>query len=227
MGRLSHAARDRGLQRDALWTPPVWLFGLLLLIFCVLVYIVVTAPLPPFDVQIEQTVQAFHPPWLDSLTGAISWVGFPPESIVIDGMIVLAIFLTGARWAAICSAFAAAGSAGVWFLIIALVHRPRPTPDLVRVTAEIQFGSFPSGHVMNITAFFGFLACLAVVLLEPGWARRLAVGVCLVLIAAIGYARIYSGEHWPTDVLAGYVLGTVWLWLTLRLYRWGRGRWGA
>jgi membrane-associated phospholipid phosphatase len=211
--------------RAATWSSPLWLLGLLL-VFGALVLLVVNTPVPSFDVQIEQAVQAFHPPWLDTLTDAISSLGFPPRSIVIDAVIVLAIFLTGWRWAALSAAFAAAGSAGLWFLLIALVHRPRPTPDLVRVAADIQFGSFPSGHVLNITAFYGFLAYLAAVALRPAWARRLTVTVCCVSIVAIGYARVYSGEHWPTDVLAGYVVGAAWLWLSCQVYRWGLARWG-
>jgi undecaprenyl-diphosphatase len=213
------------LARKSTWTSPLWLVGLLL-VFGVLVLLVVSTPLPSFDVQIARAVQSVHPPWLDALTGAIAFLGFPPGSIVVDAVIVLVIFLTGWRWAALSAAFAAAGSAGLWFLVIALIHRPRPTADLVRVAAEIQYGSFPSGHVLNISAFYGFLAYFAAVSLKPAWARRLAVTVCCALIVAIGYARVYSGEHWPTDVLAGYVLGGAWLWITVRLYQVGRARWG-
>jgi membrane-associated phospholipid phosphatase len=213
------------VERKSTWTSPLWLGGLLLA-FGVLVLLVVSTPVPSFDVQIERAVQSVHPPWLDTLSGAIALLGFPRGSIVIDALIVLLIFLTGWRWAALSAAFAAAGSAGLWYLVIALIHRPRPTSDLVRVAAEIQYGSFPSGHVLNITAFYGFLAYLAAVSLKPAWARRVAVTVCCVLVVAIGYARVYSGEHWPTDVLAGYVLGAAWLWITVRLFRWGRARWG-
>jgi membrane-associated phospholipid phosphatase/outer membrane protein assembly factor BamB len=176
------------------------------------------------DLEIERAIQAFHPAWLDALTNASSWIGFPPQSTLIDAILVLAIFLTGHRWAAVCAVFAAAGSAGLWFLIAPLVHRPRPTPDLVRVAAEIPFGSFPSGHVLNITAFFGFLAFLSLVLLPPGLIRRVFFGACSLLVILIGYARIYSGEHWPSDVLAGYVLGAAWLWITIHVYRWGSRR---
>ena len=42
------------------------------------------------DLEIERAVQAFHPPWLDALTNAISWIGFPPQSTIIDALLVLA-----------------------------------------------------------------------------------------------------------------------------------------
>jgi membrane-associated phospholipid phosphatase len=199
----------------------------LIVAFGLVMSIVMSAPVLGLDIQIERAVQAFHPPWLDTLTDAISWLGFPPQSTIIDAIIVLLIFLTGRRWEAICAAFAAGGSAGLWFLIAPLVHRPRPTADVVRVMAEIPFGSFPSGHVLNLTAFFGFLAFLSFRLLPPGPVRSVGVGVCGLLIVAIGYARVYSGEHWPSDVLAGYLLGAAWLLLTIGLYQWGARRWAS
>ncbi|MCA1644910.1 MAG: phosphatase PAP2 family protein [Chloroflexi bacterium] len=197
----------------------------LIVLFGLLTLVVVTTPVLTVDVAIERAVQSFHPAALDTLTADVSWVGFPPQSTIIDVLIVLCIFLAGRRWAAVCGVLAAAGSAGLWFLIAPLIHRPRPSADLVRVAIDIPFGSFPSGHVLSFTAFFGFLAFLALRLLRPGLGRSLAVGVCGVLIVGIGFARIYSGEHWPSDVLAGYMLGGVWLLLCIALYRWGADRW--
>ena len=196
------------------------LLALLVLLgaFVGLAVLIVAQPVLPVDVAIEQAVQRPQAAWLSTLDGAIGWLGFPPGSIVVDGLIVLGVFLSGRRWGAVCAALAAAGSAGAWFLVLALVQRPRPTPDLVRVTAEIGYGSFPSGHVLNLTAFYGFLAVLAWTTLAPGWPRRLALLVCLGLIALIGLVRIYSGEHWPTDVLGGYLLGAACLLLVSQIY---------
>lgn len=160
-----------GVHRRA-WRFELGLLGLLAA-FGILTAVVVTTPLLAIDVQIERAAQVFHPIWMDQLALAISWVGFPPESTLLDALIVAGIFLAGSRWAAASAALAAAGSAGLWFLIAPLVHRPRPSPDLVRVFAEIPYGGFPSGHVVNLTAFFGFLAFLAWAVLKPGWVRRM------------------------------------------------------
>jgi undecaprenyl-diphosphatase len=176
------------------------------------------------DIAVERAVQSVQAPPLDALTVAISWLGFPPWSIVVDGIIVLALAISGRRWGALCAALAAAGSAGLWFLVLDLVHRPRPSPDLVHVMAQIGYGSFPSGHVLNLTTFYGSLACVALVTMRPGGGRRIVVALCVGLIALIGVVRIYSGEHWPSDVLAGYLLGAACLLVTVQIYLTGMRR---
>jgi undecaprenyl-diphosphatase len=189
----------------------------LLAVFVALAVLVTVRPILGIDVQVEQTVQAQRPPWLDALATGLSFLGFPPWSIVIDAAIVLAIALAGQRWSALCAAFAAAGSAGIWFLVLEMVHRPRPTPDLVYVAAKIGYGSFPSGHALNTLAFYGFLAVLALEVRRV-WLRRAIVVACVCIVLGVGISRIYAGEHWPTDVLGGYVLGAVWLLISRRLY---------
>ena len=180
-----------------------------------LTLLAVLVPYFAVDLTVERAIQAPRAPWLDTLATAVSWLGFPPQSDVVFGAIILALFLSGRRWQAAGALFAAAGSAGLWFLVAPLVHRARPDPELVRVAMRIPYGSFPSGHVLNFTATFGFLAFLA-------WhARRPAVSVlCLLPPLAIALSRLYLGEHWPSDVLGGFLFGGLWLALTIRLYRW-------
>ena len=207
--RKAHARRHRR----------AWAFevavALLTVAAGVLTLLALVVPYFAIDLAVEQAIQAPRAAWLDTLANAVSWVGFPPQSNVIFGATILTLFVTGRRWQAAGTLFAAAGSAGLWFLIAPLVHRARPDPELVRVAMQIPYGSFPSGHVLNFTAAFGFLGFLA-------WhARRPALAVlCLLPPIAIGLSRLYLGEHWPSDVLGGFVFGGLWLALTVRLYRW-------
>ncbi|MFD1874695.1 phosphatase PAP2 family protein [Hymenobacter bucti] len=82
-------------------------------------------------------------------------------------------------------------------------HRDRPTTALI-----YQYGlSFPSGHAMLSMCFYGCLAWLAV---QHG--RHWGAAIALIFFALlIGLTRVYLHVHYPTDVVAGFAGGAVWL----------------
>ena len=174
------------------------------------------------DLVLTRAIQGLRWPWLDTLFAAVTWVGFPPQSNMVFGTVIAGLFLARFRFEAVMTFFAAAGSAGLWMLIVPFIGRPRPSPELVYVAEQIPAGSFPSGHVLNLTAIFGFLMYLIYVHAPAGWWRPLVVFLLSVPILTIGVARIQAGAHWPSDVLGGYLLGGIWLALSIELYRWGR-----
>jgi undecaprenyl-diphosphatase len=176
----------------------------------------------PLDVELTRALQSIENPWLETFFHAVAWIGFPPQSNVIFGAVVLALFLVGLRLEALMTLFAAVGSAGLWFWIVPIIDRPRPSPEMVRVALELPTGSFPSGHVLNLTAIFGFLIYLAIVLLAHARWRAVLVSLLAIPILTIGIARIYDGAHWPSDILGGYLIGGIWLGLTIQLYRWAK-----
>lgn len=178
----------------------------------------------PLDVELTRDLQAIQNPWLEAFLRAVAWIGFPPQSNIIFGTMILAIFLVRLRLEAAMTLFAAAGSAGLWFMLAPLVDRPRPSPEMVRVALELPTGGFPSGHVLNLTAIFGFLIYLTIILLSDVRWRALLVALLAVPITTVGVARVYDGAHWPSDVLGGYLIGGIWLGLTIQIYRWAKAR---
>jgi undecaprenyl-diphosphatase len=156
---------------------------------------------------------------LDALSVAIGWPGFPQQINVNFGALILVLLVFRRFVAAIAQVLAAGGSAALWYAIAPLVDRPRPSPDLVRVSQQIDAGSFPSGHVLNLTAGFGFAWFLAYTLLPASWWRSLILWLLPIFLVALGFARAYSGQHWPSDVLGGYLLGGIWLWVCITGYR--------
>jgi membrane-associated phospholipid phosphatase len=212
-----------------------WRFevGLLVAIFLagLLTWLARTVAYFPLDVELTRAVQSIQSPWIEALFHAVAWIGFPPQSNVIWGTVIIVLFLVGLRLEAAMTLFAAAGSAGLWFLIATIVDRPRPSPEMVRVAVELPSGSFPSGHALNLTAILGFLIYLAIILISDARWRALAVALLAVPVLTIGVARVYDGAHWPSDVLGGYLIGSVWLGLTIEIYRWVKarhsGRWDA
>jgi undecaprenyl-diphosphatase len=176
----------------------------------------------PIDVEITRAIQSIQTHWVLVLFQAVSWVGFPPQSNYIFGAVILVLFLIGLRLEAVMTLFAAVGSAGLWYWIAGFVDRPRPSPDLVNVAMQLPTGGFPSGHVLNLTAIFGFLIYLTMVHIRTGLWRRLLVALLTLPILTIGVARIYDGAHWPSDVLGGYLIGGIWLALTIQIFRTAR-----
>ena len=181
-------------------------------------------PLLPWDLEITRAVQSVTFPWFHVLLQPFDVLGFPPVVGLVYGAIAVVIYGRGSHWAGGSCAFAGIGGAALNFVTKALVDRPRPPAELVRVDQVIPGSAFPAGHALNFTAFAGFLAYLAWHRSAPRWQRALLVGVLAVMIALMGLARIDSGEHWASDVLGGYLLGALWLAATIRFYRWGERR---
>jgi undecaprenyl-diphosphatase len=75
--------------------------------------------------------------------------------------------------------------------------------------------------VLFFTTLFGFVSFLAYTLLRNSWWRTLLLVLLIGMVGMIGPSRIYVGEHWASDVVAAYLLGSVWLALSVLVYRWG------
>ncbi len=92
----------------------------------------------------------------------------------------------------------------------ALVDLPRPSSAEVAVLAEESAGGVPSGHAQNAVVVWGYLASL-----RPGvW----TVAAAALAALAIGTSRLYLGVHFPHDLVVGWALGLVLLFLFLRLH---------
>jgi undecaprenyl-diphosphatase len=86
----------------------------------------------------------------------------------------------------------------------------RPRPALVPHGSYVYSASFPSGHSTLSAATFLTLAML-IASLEPNRGTKIMVYVlATLLVFAIGVSRVYLGVHWPSDVLAGWCLGSAW-----------------
>jgi undecaprenyl-diphosphatase len=93
-----------------------------------------------------------------------------------------------------------------------LVDRDRP--HFADPVAHAAGQSYPSGHALT-----SFVAVLAVLVVCPPRARRIAAAPALLVIAAVGFSRLILGVHYLSDVVGGWLLGAAWLCvLLLALY---------
>jgi len=192
--------------------------------FTTLTILVKITPSFPIDLQITRALQSINSPIFAAFMSLISWPGFSPQSFIIPLLVAADYYLFGFHWEAIAVIVASLFPPVVNVIVKDYVRRPRPTIDLVHVLGALNSYSFPSGHVMFYVGFFGFIWFLVYTLLKRSWKRTALLWFLGGLIALVGASRIYLGQHWASDVLGAYLLGTLTLLLNVWFYRWGKKR---
>ncbi len=100
-------------------------------------------------------------------------------------------------------------------LLKMIIHRARPNNLDVEMFG-IRSYSFPSGHAFGSVIFYGLFAVMDMKYLTHPW--NLAIGGLIwAVVLLIGVSRVYLKKHYPTDVLAGWVLGGISLALVAKL----------
>lgn len=180
----------------------------------ILVAATVWVPHWPGDITITRFVQGLSPDttWAETVTKSAS----RPWSLGLVAVAgAIAWWLAGWRAAIVVAlAFGSMWWLGDW--VKPLVGRPRPSPDLVRVTGSPRGLSFPSTFALIYATTVGALALIAAY-----WSRRRGRGAMVATSVALlvvgGLARIALGAHWPSDILVSYLVGLVWFAILLRL----------
>lgn len=179
---------------------------------------------PYFDIDLRTTraVQAINLGAFDAAMRIVGAPGYPPQVYLVIVVMLGILWAFKLRREALAEVFAVLGIGIVGLIIKLLVARPRPTPDLVNVMTTLDKGqqSYPAGHVESYVAIIGFLWYLSYTLLpNRSLSRLIELVIYGTMIALIGLSRIYVGEHWLSDVIGGYLLGGIWLWLTIQVYK--------
>ena len=118
----------------------------------------------------------------------------------------LLLFYRGKKWGALTLLIATFTGRGLVILQKDYFARLRPEENLRLV--EVSYQSFPSGHAANPTIAY---VALALLLFDDPKRRRVAVLTAMVLALLIGISRPMLGVHWPSDVVAGWAFGLMWI----------------
>jgi membrane-associated phospholipid phosphatase len=95
------------------------------------------------------------------------------------------------------------------YLLKNLFLRARPQFEHPIITSTGY--SFPSGHTLAATVFYGALCAFALCYLRSWLSRTLALALCIFMVSLVGFSRIYLGAHYLSDVLAAMLEGLAWL----------------
>src|SRR6476661_9675718 len=160
-----------------------------------------------FDTSILLYLRSLHTPLRDRIMLAFTSLGEPNLLLALSVSLGIILWVGKHRSEATTIAVTGAGALGLNILLKQLFARARP--QLWERAVEVKFYSFPSGHAMISMVVYGLLGYLLGSRFpkQRWWIYSLTV----VLVAAIGLSRLYLGVHWPTDIIAGYTAGLVWL----------------
>ena len=143
------------------------------------------------------------------MVAASVW-GAPRRLAILAAVAVVAFLFRRWRRGAILVVITLLGASLLDGGLKLLYGRTRPVAFFEHYPSPSSF-SFPSGHALFATAFFGGLAVLLWGRLVHPLLRLGVVALAAALIVLIGFSRIYLGVHYPTDVLGGYAAGVVWV----------------
>jgi len=193
------------------------LAGLCAVAAVILAVYVAGHPYIPGDVTIERDIQSTNWGLLTLTFPIFNWIGDAKGAILEAIVFGLVLAFNRRAWI-----LAAAGAlTGAWYVLLShLIIRARPTTaQVLQVTEHPPASSFPSGHTMFIvTVTTVAMLCLGRRFL-PRWAQAVGWFLVVLVVVANAISRIYTGAHWPTDVLAGILIAVAWLAFVVSL-RW-------
>ncbi len=166
-----------------------------------------------FDHQLALSIFSLRLPAWDRFFLVFTYLG---EWLVVT-ILLLFLLLLGYRfketfigWFAIL-VVALSGLTSI--LLKFLVNRSRPSSEIALYSENLA--SFPSAHAALILSFWGFLTYVI-------WRTRHHLStkiffslISLIIIGLIGFSRLYLGVHFFSDIIGGYLVGLLWLLLTM------------
>ena len=165
----------------------------------------------PLDRTVYEALYAGHRPALLEVARILTALGEP--TVLIGASILCALWL----WRV------GRGRLGLVLFLVALIGRGlsevqkysvgRARPAIEPHLVIVKTSSFPSGHATSSMIFYLAVA-LALTARSP-WHKAAVIGAVLLSLS-IGTSRVMLGVHWPSDVIAGWAFGMLWVLLALR-----------
>ena len=167
-----------------------------------------SAPPEGFDIQILRAMAELRRPSLNALAVELTALGSP---LLVAIFTVVAAGLLHAfrdRRGAIVLIASSLAAALLTSTLKGLLERPRP--DVVSKLVHVASLSYPSGHSLTSAAVY-LTAALVVARHLSSFAQRVvAIALTAIVVLLIGASRVYLGVHYPSDVIAGILVGTAW-----------------
>ena len=141
------------------------------------------------------------------------------QFLIPANLILIFYFLLVKRqtWFSIRVITIAMSSLVLMLLLKQLFQRKRPLSPLLKAAKGL---SFPSGHAIMAVTFYGLVIYILQHTITIDWLKWLAIVLVFVLIISIGFSRVYLRVHYASDVAGGFIIGLLWLLLSLAVLKW-------
>jgi membrane-associated phospholipid phosphatase len=214
-----HAAGDWKAVTLRLAAGVVMLWGLLALIGLAVTHLLTVAAFRTADLGVDKWFAAHRTGALNVVTYIGTTLAQTTTAAGVTVVVVLLLRWRLGRWHESGIFIAVmAGELLIFLGITAVIHEGRP--PVARLDPAPPTSSFPSGHTAAAVALYGGLAIMVLWIWGRTTATRIAAGVLWCVPLYVALSRLYRGMHYPSDVLAGALLGGLWLLLvTMTLLR--------
>jgi undecaprenyl-diphosphatase len=148
------------------------------------------------------------PMWVEEMARDVTSLGGTAVLVLVSVAVIGFLLMVRKRGAALL----VLGSIGGGVLLSTILKNvfERTRPDLVPHAVHVYTASFPSGHAMLSAVTYLTLGALLTRVQPQRRVKAYLLTVAVVLTVLIGVSRVYLGVHWPTDVLAGWCIGSAW-----------------
>lgn len=171
--------------------------------------IIFDGDIPSSDYLILDKLAILRTPFLTNIMKCITSLGNVTGVVVFLMIVFLILYLLKKRKYIFPILISSVLGEIFVFIIKLIAQRERPSIENALIT-EKDF-SFPSGHTMIAMTVYGLIFYFLVKSSKEKWQKILLSILGVVLVGLIGFSRLYLGVHWPTDVLASYLLGSGWV----------------
>jgi len=148
------------------------------------------------------------PQWFEEMMRDFTALGSTGVLTVMALAVVGFLAFTRKRHAALLVVVSVAG--GTLLSTLMKIGFARPRPDLVPHETVVSTASFPSGHSMMSAVVYLTLGVLLARTQASQPVKLYIIAVAVAVAVLVGVSRVYLGVHWPSDVLAGWALGSAW-----------------
>lgn len=199
-------------MRDVGWlvVPAVCLVALMVFVGYLVTDVWPSTAFGKWDADIPRRLVEYRQQDENSESKFVTMLSATPTIIVLMVVAAAAFRWTFGRWReSLVVIYAVVGETAVFMATTFFIDRPRPAvPQLDEAPPT---SSFPSGHTAAAICFYGSIAAIVLWHSRNRWLTIATVLLCAAIPLTIACSRVYRGMHYPTDVLAGVLLGTIWL----------------